>query len=232
MSKFALDPLVQACLKERNAHIAGFWLSAPEERTQLDPALVGRKAVVVDAEDAFTAMLTQQLAAIGLDVTRCRFDEPTLFERRWDLTVMGPGPGDPSNMQDVRIASIQRVLTHLLSQRMVFLAVCLSHQILCRVLGLELIKRASPNQGVQREINLFGTRERVGFYNTFVARCDQGLFHSLDNMPVEVSRDSETSEVHALRGAAFSSFQFHAESLLTQRGVNIISTHVKRLLAS
>jgi hypothetical protein len=33
-----------------------------------------------------------------------------------------------------------------------------------------------PNQGTQREINLFGTRRRVGFCNTFEAVCGSDRF--------------------------------------------------------
>ncbi|MFC5740522.1 anthranilate synthase family protein [Dyella tabacisoli] len=231
-AKFGLDPGVQAALKQRNGGIADFWLSDAEDRIRLDPALRGRKVLMVDAEDAFTGMLAQQLTAIGLDVTMCRFDDPALFERHWDLAVLGPGPGDPRNMDDPRIASLRRALTHLLAEKRAFFAVCLSHQILCLELGLELIQRKSPNQGVQQEIDFFGAREVVGFYNTYVARCDRSQFNLRGNSLVEVSRDAESNEVHALRGPGFASIQFHAESLLTRSGVDIIASSVKRVLVT
>lgn len=231
-SSFGLDPDVQAALKQRNGGIADFWLSDADDRIRIDPALSGRKVLMVDAEDAFTAMLAQQLKSIGLDVTMCRFDEPALFKGDWDLAVMGPGPGDPRNMDDPRIASIRRAMSHLLAEKKSFLAVCLSHQILCLELGLELIQRASPNQGVQREIDFFGSPELVGFYNTYVAKCDSSQFARGEHSLIEVSRDAESNEVHALRGASFASIQFHAESLLTHRGVDIIASSVKRVLTA
>ena len=40
-------------------------------------------------------------------------------------------------------------------------------------LGLDLQRRQEPNQGVQKQIDLFGAAERVGFYNTFAARALQ-----------------------------------------------------------
>lgn len=230
MSRFGLDPVVRAALQQRNSCIADFWLSDPAARVQLDPVFSGRKVLMVDAEDAFTAMLAQQLTSIGLDVTMCRFDEPAVFERHWDLAVMGPGPGDPRNMKDPRIASIRRALSYLLVEKRPFFAVCLSHQILCLELGLELIKRASANQGVQREIDFFGSRELVGFYNTYAAKCERSHFNLRDHALVEVSRDPESNEVHALRGSGFASLQFHAESLLTRRGVNIIASSLQRVL--
>ncbi|AOJ64625.1 anthranilate synthase (plasmid) [Burkholderia ubonensis] len=221
---------VCAALNQRNYGIAGFWLAGADERIRPDPELRGRKVLMIDAEDAFTAMLSQQLSAVGLDVTTCRCDERDPFERDWDLIVMGPGPGDPRSTQDQRIASMRSAIGHLLRKQIPFFAVCLSHQILCLELGLEIEQRAIPNQGVQREIDYFGHRERVGFYNTYSAKCDHDEFALADGTPISVCRDVESGEVHGLRGRYFSSIQFHAESLLTQRGVDILSSNLKRIL--
>jgi phenazine biosynthesis protein phzE len=47
---------------------------------------------------------------------------------------------------------------------------------------------------------------------------------------VEVSRDPETGEVHALRGPHFASMQFHAESVLTRNGVRIVGSLMAEVL--
>jgi pyridoxamine 5'-phosphate oxidase len=57
-----------------------------------------------------------------------------------------------------------------LAEKRPFLAICLCHQVLSMRLGFTLIRRDVPNQGIQREIDLFGSWARVGFYNTFAAR--------------------------------------------------------------
>nr|WP_279573942.1 anthranilate synthase family protein [Burkholderia sp. D-99] len=221
---------VCAALNQRNEGISGFWLAGAEERIRPDPELCGRQVLMIDAEDAFTAMLSQQLSAVGLDVTTRGCEERDAFERDWDLVVMGPGPGDPRSTQDRRIANMRSTIGHLLRKQIPFFAVCLSHQILCLELGLEIAQRAIPNQGVQREIDYFGDRERVGFYNTYSAKCDHDVFALADGTPISVCRDVESGEVHGLRGRYFSSIQFHAESLLTQRGVDILSANLKRIL--
>lgn len=114
-------------------------------------------------------------------------------------------------------------MTRLLDERRPFVAVCLSHQVLSTLLGLGLARRDTPNQGVQKEIDLFGAYERVGFYNTFAARsADDKLTHP-DHGVIEISRDPDTGEVHALRGQGFASMQFHAESVLTEDGVRILA---------
>ena len=82
-----------------------------------------------------------------------------------------------------------------------------------------------PGQGVQREIDYFGQRHRVGFYNTFALRCDAD-----EVGPVQVSRDPATGEVHGLRGKGFRSMQFHPESILTQHGPEILTDALTSLL--
>lgn len=83
----------------------------------------------------------------------------------------------------------------LFDQRRPFLAICLSYQVLSTLLGFDLIRLHSPNQGMQKEIDLFGTYERVGFCNTFAA----------------------------LRGPGFAPMQLHAEWVLTENGIRIVS---------
>jgi phenazine biosynthesis protein phzE len=95
---------------------------------------------------------------------------------------------------------------------------------------LELSRRQPPNQGVQREIDYFGTPERVGFYNTFSARCAEDKLELASGGAVDVCRDPATGEVHALRGAGFASMQFHAESVLTQNGPQITGALLRGLL--
>ncbi|WP_197540769.1 MULTISPECIES: anthranilate synthase family protein [Kitasatospora] len=224
-ARFAAHPRVLAALAERNRTIAGFWLADGQptpRRAAADPALAGRRVLVVDAEDTFTSMIAGQLAALGLEVTVRRFDEPYSFDGH-DLVVMGPGPGDPREVGDAKIAHLRGAVGTLLDQRRPFLAVCLSHQVLSTLLGLELVRRAEPNQGTQRRIDLFGRPELVGFYNTFASRSAVDALEIPDLGRVEVSRDPETGEVHALRGPHFASTQFHPESVLTQNGPGIVA---------
>ncbi|MFE1311884.1 anthranilate synthase family protein [Streptomyces sp. NPDC058755] len=214
-------PLIQEALGRRNATIANFWLTDADTRAQPHPVLAGRRALIIDAEDTFSSMLAHQLRAIGLTVQLTRFDAPHRFDDH-DLVVLGPGPGDPREADHPRMAHLTSAIEHLLARRIPFLAVCLSHQLLCRHLGLGLRRREVPNQGTQREIDLFGSRERVGFYNSYVAcgRAEQLECPGIGE--VRVSLDAGTGEVHALRGPHFSSVQFHLESVLTQDGERVL----------
>jgi phenazine biosynthesis protein phzE len=221
-------PAVQRALRDRNATLARFWLDRPDVGER--PELAGRRILVVDAEDAFTSMIGHLLRSLRLHTTIRRYDEwfdPSAF----DLVVVGPGPGDPRDGDTPKTAALRRLVCRLFAERQPFLAVCFGHQVTSGVLGLDLVRRQEPNQGVQQEIDLFGRRTRVGFYNTFVARSAIDEFTSpVAGGVVRVSRDQRTGEVHALRGPTFASVQFHAESVLSADGVGIVGDLLSSLL--
>ncbi|MFG2487223.1 anthranilate synthase family protein [Streptomyces virginiae] len=227
-ARFGDHPAVRRALARRNENISGFWLADEGARRPAVSALAGRKVLVVDAEDTFTAMIEHQLRAFEAEVTVRRFDEPYTFDP-YDLVVMGPGPGDPQEADHPKIAHLRGAIGTLLTEGRPFLAVCLSHQVLSRRLGLDLVRREHPNQGVQRRIDLFGRAERVGFYNTFAAHSCEDKGES-DLGVFEISRDPENGEVHALRGPGFRSLQFHPESVLTEDGPRIVGEALAGLL--
>jgi phenazine biosynthesis protein phzE len=226
--RLAQHPLVQEALARRNATFARFWLGDAESRNRPQPELSGRRALIIDAEDNFSSMLAHQLRAIGLTVQLARFDEPYSFDDH-DLVVLGPGPGDPREAGLPRMAQVTAAIEQLVERRIPFLAVCLSHQLLCQYLGIKLMRRNIPNQGTQREIDLFGSRERVGFYNSYVGWSGAEEFECPGVGEVRVSLDAATGEVHALRGSHFSSVQFHLESVLTQDAERILTSMLTRL---
>lgn len=227
---FAAHPEVRAALAGRNDHLSDFWLGSRGDDSTL-PVLAGRSVLVIDAEDDFTAMMVHQLTATGATVTVRRFDEPHDAARH-DLVVLGPGPGDPGDLVSAKMRRLRSEVRRLLAGRRPFLAVCLSHQVLCRELGLLVARREQPHQGVQRPIDLFGRAERVGFYNSFAAVCAADEIETGATGRVEVCRDPATGEVHALRGATFASAQFHAESVLTVDGDRILARLAAGVLAS
>lgn len=229
VGSFAAHPDVLDSLSLRNESISGFWLRSADDRLAEFPALVGRRVLVVDAEDTFTAMLAGQLRSMGLAVTVRRFDEGYTFADH-DLVVMGPGPGDPRDVAHPRIGHLHAAVRTLLAEGRPFLAVCLSHQVLSLALGLSLVRMPTPRQGLQKEIDFFGSRQRVGFYNAFTASSADDK-HEVEGIGlVETSRSPESGEVYGLRGPRFMSMQFHAESVLTQNGPSILAAAVQDVL--
>ncbi|MFB6522404.1 anthranilate synthase family protein [Streptomyces sp. NPDC056401] len=225
----AADPRVLRALESRNGTLSRFWLDGAH-RTTPHPALDGRHVLIVDNEDTFMGMLGHQLRALGLRTTLTRFDSP-LPPEEFDLVIVGPGPGDPRDAKDPRIGTLRALTRDLLAGSIPFLSICLGHQILATELGLELVRRTVPNQGVQKLVHLFDRDELVGFYNTYAARADHDFLPgTAHHKPVEISRNPRTGEVHALRGAGFRSVQFHLESLLTQHGPQILGELLDSLL--
>lgn len=224
------DPEVRQLLANRNRRLAGFWLRPQHDRSQVTPMLRAKRVLVIDCEDHFTAMLGHQLTALGLDVTIRRFDTDHSFENH-DLIVMGPGPGDPTVVTDPKIATMRSTIMNALDAGHPMLAVCLGHQVLAGVLGLEVRRLAVPNQGAQHEIDVLERREHCGFYNTFAAYAPADQVSTALGGVLSLDRDPATGVVHAIHGERFRSLQFHAESVLTEHGVDLIGQLCTALLA-
>ncbi|MEV8626643.1 anthranilate synthase family protein [Streptomyces sp. NPDC051079] len=221
--RLAEDPRVRAALDARRADLAPFWL-----RMQARSAELSGHALVVDAEDTFTAMLAHLLRSSGLEVSVLRYDEPGLRElalAHEGPVVLGPGPGDPSDAADPKMRFLRGLTAELLrGHRHGLLGVCLGHELIAAELGLEIVRKRVPFQGAQVRIDLFGQERTVGFYNSFTARCDERTATELALHRIEVSRDTDTDEVHALRGPGFAGVQFHPESVLTKEGAAVTAS--------
>ncbi|MFK4068011.1 anthranilate synthase family protein [Streptomyces sp. NPDC029674] len=223
------DPRVRAALDGRRASLAPFWLRMQERADEL-----AGHALVVDGEDTFTAMLAHVLRSSGLRVSVRRYDEEGLRERvlaHEGPVVLGPGPGDPSDLTDPKMRFLRSLTAEVIrGHGHGVLGVCLGHELIAAELGLETVRKEVPYQGAQTGIDLFGRPETVGFYNSFVARCDDAAAAELAAHDVDVSRDAATGEVHALRGPGFAGVQFHPESVLTLRGAGIVRELLGQLL--
>ncbi|MEV4948344.1 anthranilate synthase family protein [Streptomyces sp. NPDC053755] len=227
--RLADDPRVRAALDARRAGLAPFWL-----KMQVRSAELTGHALVVDAEDTFTAMLAHLLRSSGLEVSVVRYDEPGLRElalAHEGPVVLGPGPGDPGDAADPKMRFLRGLTAELVrAHRHGLLGVCLGHELIAAELGLEIVRKRTPFQGTQMRIDLFGQERTVGFYNSFTARCDDRAATELALHRIEVSRDAATGEVHALRGPGFAGVQFHPESVLTMEGAGITASLLAAVL--
>ncbi|MEX1658018.1 anthranilate synthase family protein [Streptomyces pseudovenezuelae] len=214
------DPRVRAALDGRRTNLAPFWLRMQERSDDL-----AGHALVVDGEDTFTSMLAHVLRSGGLEVTVRRYDEPGLTDAvlaHEGPLVLGPGPGDPSDLDDPKMRFLRALTADVLrGHRHGVLGVCLGHELIAAELGLGIVRKEVPYQGAQTTVDLFGRPETVGFYNSFVARCDDEEARELAAHGIEVSR-SDTHEIHALRGPGFAGVQFHPESVLTLNGAAVV----------
>jgi phenazine biosynthesis protein phzE len=86
------------------------------------------------------------------------------------------------------MVAMRALISRRLRSGLPLLAVCLSHQVLCDLLGLTVAPLPRPYQGTQRRVPAFGRDVRVGFYNTFAARvAARDVTEVLDGVRIPVS---------------------------------------------
>ncbi len=201
-----------------------------QQRQQTQADFSGRQVLIVDAEDTFTSMIAKQLRALGLVVTVCSFSDDYSFDG-YDLVIMGPGPGNPSSIQLPKNRPSARCHPFLAQPAAAVPRGVPESSGVEPVPGPGAATQGHSQPGrTKKQIDLFGSAERVGFYNTFAAQSSSDRLDINGIGTVEISRDSATGEVHALRGPSFASMQFHAESLLTQEGPRIIADLLRHAL--
>ncbi|MEO5709212.1 MAG: anthranilate synthase family protein [Nocardioidaceae bacterium] len=227
LEELTRDEDVVIALGSRNQRLSRFWLT-DQGGSPPAPELKGKSAVIVDGEDDFVNMLRHVLAVMGMTSAVVRHEDATPETvGGYDLVIVGPGPGDPRDGDHPKIAAFRAVVDGLLETKQPFLAVCLGHQVLSDRLGLELGFKDIVFQGTQSRVDLGEREENVGFYNTFVARVDGPLPDG-----VAAHADPATGDVHLVEGPHFRGIQFHAESILTENGYDLIHDLVLDLLGS
>jgi phenazine biosynthesis protein phzE len=221
------DEDVLLSLNARNRRLSTFWLT-DQGGSPPDPRLRGKSVVILDGEDDFVNMLRHVLGVLGMtsEVVRHEDYAPGRLDG-FDLVIVGPGPGDPRDGDDPKMANLRAAVAELMAAGRPFLAVCLGHQALCHHLGIPLTYKDIVFQGTQSPVSIDGRTERVGFYNTFVGRVT-----GEPELPagVSVETDPESGDIHLLRGPHYRGIQFHAESILTEHGYDLLHQLVSDLL--
>lgn len=217
------DDDIHYILNERNQNLSNFWFRSQGSAAH-SASLSGTSIVIIDNDDDFVHMLAHMFNQLGASSRIVPYNEFSLEREPADLYVVGPGPGNPNDLTSDKISSNLRHIEALVKQQKKVLCICLGHQILSKYIGLDVVRKDIPSQGVQKEITLFGEREIVGFYNTFVpikSRYVSG---------VEFSLETNSDEVLAMQSENWRSFQFHPESILTKNGIDILKRSVMQLL--
>ena len=228
VAELVSDEDVLLALNARNRRLSRFWLT-DQGGSPPDPGLAGKSVVILDGEDDFVNMLRHLLGVLGMTSTVVRHEDiPADLDGwfdPWDLVIVGPGPGDPRDGDDPKMERLRAAVAGLLEQERPFLAVCLGHQALCHELGIPLAYKDIVFQGTQSPVSIDGRTERVGFYNTFVGRVGDALPEG-----VSVEADPGSGDVHLVRGPHYRGIQFHAESILTEHGYDLVHDLVGDLL--
>ncbi|MDF1604297.1 anthranilate synthase family protein [Nocardioides sp. YIM 152315] len=220
------DEDVLLALNARNRRLSTFWLT-DQGGAAPDARLSGKSVVILDGEDDFVNMLRHVLGVIGMTSEVVRHEDyvPGCLDG-FDLAIVGPGPGDPRDGDDPKMTNLRAAVAELMAAERPFLAVCLGHQALCHHLGVPLAYKDIVFQGTQSPVTIAGRTERVGFYNTFVGRVGAAGAPA----GVEVEADVRTGDIHLVRGPHYRGIQFHAESILTEHGFDVLHGLVADLL--
>jgi phenazine biosynthesis protein phzE len=227
------QPGVAEALSARNHQLAEFWVRPQDAvHAPTTTALTGRDVLIVDHEDQFTTMLAHQLRHLGMSTRMVRWDAvaDVLAD---DLLVLGPGPGDPRDHEDPRIAAIARRIHERIAAGRPLLAVCLSHQVLAGLAGFPVRALPVPRQGARLDADVFGTTAAIGYYNTFGAQLTTTVAVADDDpvarLALEPSFDTD-GVLTALRGRGVASVQGHLESVLSADGLTVLDTLARHAL--
>ena len=189
--------------------------------------------LVIDNYDSFAYNLAQYLGELGWEPVVYRNDCLTLKQIEAmapSHIVISPGPCTPLE------AGICNDVVHHFRGRIPILGVCLGHQSIGYVYG-GLIRRAQvPVHGKQSLIFHDGATIFSGLPSPLVG----GRYHSLviaaDSVPasLEVSARTEDGEIMAVRNRPdmVEGIQFHPESILTDRGHDILTNFLRLYRAS
>jgi phenazine biosynthesis protein phzE len=219
------DDIIETMV-QRNQNLSNFWFFKQESSGIAGNGGEQLHITIIHNEDDFVYMLRHMFSCMGIKTSVVRFGDYDIDRDTSDITLLGPGPGNPNDDESEKIAINRRIAAALLERQKKSLFICLGHQILCSNLGFKVKRKAQPLQGSQVKINLFGKEELVGFYNTFAPVVPDAL------SDLEIATIPELSEIVAIRGKAFAGYQFHPESLLTKNGYTILQDTVRYLLAS
>jgi anthranilate synthase/aminodeoxychorismate synthase-like glutamine amidotransferase len=179
------------------------------------------RVLVVDNYDSFTYNLVQYLGELGAELEVVRNDKAEvdeLLERRPDRVVVSPGPCTPAD------AGISIAVTSAFPEAGIrTLGVCLGHQSMVEAFGGRTI-RGEPIHGKDAEIEHDGRGLFAGIESPLVA----GRYHSLvadpdlpDSLEVSARLGDVVMGVRH-RELPAEGVQFHPESVLTPRGMDIL----------
>ncbi|MCL9683682.1 anthranilate synthase component I [Legionella maioricensis] len=193
----------------------------------------GKRVLLIDHQDSFVHTLANYIRQTGADVTTIRFDKALnyLKENQYDLVVLSPGPGKPSDFK------LSATIDAIIQQGIPLFGVCLGLQGIVEYFGGVLDVLDYPMHGKPSMINVLDSDGLfAGLEKTFKAGRYHSLYARLETVPKELSVTamSEDGVVMAIshHHLPIHAVQFHPEtilSLLNQAGIKII-TNLMRMV--
>ena len=185
--------------------------------------------LLIDNYDSFSYNLYQLVGSIRTDIRVIRNDEMTVEKIRQlapDHIILSPGPGKPSD------AGICESVVRELGAEIPILGVCLGHQAISEVYGMQVTYAKKLMHGKQSSVQidtvskLFQGLEpeiRVARYHSLIAKKQPGA------EDLKVIGRSDEGEIMAVEHRKYKVYgvQFHPESILTEHGKTMMKNFLE-----
>ncbi len=185
-------------------------------------SLLDRSVLLVDHQDSFVHTLASYLRQTGASVVtrRAGFDLSEIAHGGYDLVVLSPGPGRPSDF------AVSATIAASLAAGVAVFGVCLGLQGIVEHFGGTLGQLDAPVHGKPSEVVVAGGRLAAGL----PARFKAGRYHSLFAVPADlpaelrVTATTDDGVVMAVEHTTLpvAAVQFHPESIMSlEEGVGM-----------
>jgi anthranilate synthase len=178
----------------------------------------GKKVLLIDHEDSFVHMLADYFRQVGATVTVVRHvhAQAVLNREHFDLLVLSPGPGRPTDF------GIAGTLDTALAKNLPVFGVCLGVQAIGEYFGGDLGQLTQPAHGRPSRIQVRGGRLMQGLPNEVTIGRYHSLFVEMGNMPDVLTVTASTEDGVAMaiehKTLPVGGVQFHPESLMSLGG--------------
>ena len=179
--------------------------------------------LMIDNYDSFTYNIVQYLGELGEEVRVHRNDRITIKEieaLQPERIVVSPGPCSPEE-DGISVAAIRHF-----AGKIPLLGVCLGHQAIGAAFGGNVVRSSTLMHGKTSPIHHNGQGLFLGLPNPFAATRYHSLVVERATFPdcLEITAWVEEGEVMGLahRDLPVWGVQFHPESILTERGMDIL----------
>jgi anthranilate synthase component II len=184
--------------------------------------------LMLDNYDSFTYNLVQYFGELGEDVRVYRNDEITLEEiakLQPARIVVSPGPCSPAE------AGISVPLIQQFAGKVPVLGVCLGHQSIGAAFGGDIVHAKQLMHGKTSQVHHNDTGVFKGLPNPLTVTRYHSLAIKRETLPdcLEVTAWTDDGEIMGVRHKTLDveGVQFHPESILTERGHDLLKNFLK-----
>ena len=191
--------------------------------------------LLIDNYDSFVYNLYQ---FIGINMEKqktkeikvIRNDKTTIHEIKKlkpGKILLSPGPGKPSN------AGICQEIIENFYKTTPILGICLGHQVICETFGGKVSYADKIMHGKTSKIIIKKNEDPL--FKNIPKEINVGRYHSLalmkNTLPedLEILCETKTNEIMGVKHKKYPTYglQFHPESILTEKGLEIIENFIK-----